>query len=60
VVVLVRDYGRRAGMDAEVAISGGSVYTVREGKIARIEFCADRREALEAAGLGEEDLKPAG
>lgn len=51
VVVLVRDRGRRHGMDAEVEIIAASVWTIRDGKIARVEFCADRAEALALAGL---------
>ena len=51
VVVLVRDYGRRAGMETEVSVRGASVWTVRDGKVARIAFYPNRQEALEAAGL---------
>jgi ketosteroid isomerase-like protein len=53
VVVLVRDHGRLDGSDAEVELRGASVWTLREGRIARIEFYADRGQALEAAGLSE-------
>jgi ketosteroid isomerase-like protein len=51
VVVLVRDHGRVHGSDAEVDVAGGSVWTLRDGKVARIEFHARREDALEAAGL---------
>ena len=50
-VVLVRDYGRRTGTTAEVSNVGGAVWTVRDGKVARVAFYLDRSEALEAAGL---------
>jgi ketosteroid isomerase-like protein len=50
-VVLVRDFGLRKGSDAEVSISAASVWTVRGGKIARVEFYTDRAEGLAAAGL---------
>jgi hypothetical protein len=40
-------------MDAEVGLISGSVWEVRDGRIARVEFCGDRHEALEAAGLSE-------
>src|SRR5512132_956773 len=53
VVVLVRDRGRRHDMDAEVGLISGSVWEVRDARIARVEFCGDRREALEAVGLSE-------
>jgi ketosteroid isomerase-like protein len=52
-VVLIRDFGRRKGSDAEVSISGAAVWTVRDGKIARAEFYTDRSEALKAVGLAE-------
>ena len=53
VVVLVRDYGRRPGMSAEVQIVAAAVWTVRDGKIARNVFYPDREDALEAVGLRE-------
>jgi ketosteroid isomerase-like protein len=51
VVVLVRDRGHRKGLEHEVELIGASIWTVREGKIARVEFYANRAEALTAAGL---------
>ena len=53
VVNLVRDHGRREGMDEEVELIGAAIWTVREGKLARYDGYADRSEALEAAGLRE-------
>jgi ketosteroid isomerase-like protein len=53
VVVLVRDYGRRPGMTAEVSLLGAAVWTVREGKIARASFYPNREDALRAVGLRE-------
>jgi ketosteroid isomerase-like protein len=50
VVVLARDRGRRHDMEAEVELFAGSVWTVRDAKFVRVEFCSDRAEALEAAG----------
>lgn len=50
-VVLTRDYGRRRGTEAEVELFGAAIWTVRNGKIARAEFYANRRAALAAAGL---------
>ena len=52
-VVLVRNYGRRKGSDAEVPVRAAAVWTVRDGEIARADFYADRAEALEAVGLSE-------
>ena len=54
VVVLVRDYARRPGLGREVELHGTTVWTLREGKIARAEFFAtDRDAAFAAAGLPE-------
>ena len=50
-VVLVRDFGRRAGVTAEVGVVGGAVWTVREGRVARVAFYLNRSEALKAVGL---------
>jgi ketosteroid isomerase-like protein len=52
VVVLVRDRGRRHGMDVEVELISGSVWTFHDGKIARVEFYANRKELRQATGLG--------
>jgi ketosteroid isomerase-like protein len=51
VVVLVRDRGRRHDTDAEVELISGSVWTFRDGKIARVAFYANREELREATGL---------
>jgi ketosteroid isomerase-like protein len=51
VVVLVRDFGRREEGAYEVAFIGAAVWTVRRGKVVRVEFIPDRARALEAAGL---------
>jgi ketosteroid isomerase-like protein len=53
VLVLVRDYGRRAGMSAEISVLGAAVWTVRDSKIARVRFYPSREGALEAVGLRE-------
>jgi ketosteroid isomerase-like protein len=51
VVVLVRDRGRRRGMDVDVELISGSVWTFRAGRIVRVEFYANREELREATGL---------
>ena len=51
VVVLVRDYGRRPGMTAEISIRAAAIWTVRDGKIAQAIFSTDRAEALASVGL---------
>jgi ketosteroid isomerase-like protein len=52
IAVLVRDRARRHDSDAEVELISGSVWTFRDGKIARVEFYANREELLEATGIG--------
>lgn len=54
VVVLVRDRGRRSDTDVEVELISGSVWRFRAGKIARVEFYANREELREATGLPSE------
>jgi hypothetical protein len=50
VLVLYDVFGRLEGSPAEVKLRGGDIYTLRDGKIARIEFCR-RAQALKAVGL---------
>jgi len=51
VVVLVRDRARRHGMDVEVELISGSLWTFANGKIVRVQFYANREELREAVGL---------
>jgi ketosteroid isomerase-like protein len=53
VVVLTRDRARPKGSSADVDFLGAPVWTVRDGKVARIEFYFNRAEGLAAAGLAE-------
>ena len=53
VVVLTHDHARPKGTDAEVDFLGAPVWSVRDGKVARIEFYWNRDEGLKAAGLAE-------
>ena len=55
VLVLGRAFGLLEGGRAEVEATVASVWTVRDGKIARIEYYSKRAEALEAVGLSEQD-----
>jgi ketosteroid isomerase-like protein len=52
VLVLTRDYARPKGSSAKVHFLGAPVWTVRSGKVARIEFYWNRSEGLTAAGHG--------
>jgi SnoaL-like domain len=51
VVVLIRDRGRHRGSSAEVELLAGSVWTIRAGKVARVELYANREELFEASGI---------
>jgi ketosteroid isomerase-like protein len=51
VVVFVRDRALRHGMEVEVELISGSLWTFRRGKIRRVEFYANRAELREAVGL---------
>ena len=53
VLVLVHAFGRLEGSQGEVENTSASLWTVRDGKIARAEFYLDRTEALKAVGLEE-------
>jgi len=53
VVVLTRDHACPKGASAEVTFLGAPVWTVRDGKVARIEFYWNRAEGLAAVGLEE-------
>jgi ketosteroid isomerase-like protein len=53
VVLLIRDFGRRATDTHEVAITSAAIWTLHEGKVARVDFYVDRAEALKAVGLEE-------
>jgi ketosteroid isomerase-like protein len=53
VLILVRDFGRRHGGTAEVAVTGANLSTFRDGKLARIDFFLDRAAALRAVGLDD-------
>jgi ketosteroid isomerase-like protein len=51
VLLLIRDFGRLEGSEEEVQGNHAAVWTVRDGKITRAEFYANRAEALDALGL---------
>src|SRR5262245_13858058 len=53
VLVLLRVRGRGKGSGAEFDIRGGCLFTLRDGRAARVDAYLDRRKALEAAGLRE-------
>jgi uncharacterized protein len=53
VIVVAHHKGRGRGSGINVDARFYEVYTLREGKVARIDEYVDRRGALEAAGLSE-------
>lgn len=53
VLVLTCDHARPRGASADVHFYGAPVWTVRDGKVARIDFYWDRAEGLRAAGMAE-------
>jgi hypothetical protein len=55
VVLLNQDRGRREGSTQEVKGRLAAVFTIRDGKIARLDTYMTRAEALQAVGLPEQD-----
>ncbi len=53
VLILVHDFGRREGSTAEVKSNNAAIWTIRDGKVARAEFYADRDWARKDVGLRE-------
>ena len=53
VIVTSRQQGRGASSKAGTALTLGNIFTVRNGKIVRIQVFRRPEEALEAAGLSE-------
>jgi ketosteroid isomerase-like protein len=53
VLLLVHDFGCHAVDTPEVRVTSASIWTVRDGKIVKIAFFADRSRALKAVGLEE-------
>lgn len=53
VVAIVRQRGRSKGVGMPVEMSFAQVWTLRDGKQARMDVYSDPDEALEAAGMSE-------
>ena len=53
VLVLAEALATIEGSTAQVKRTTGALWTVRNGKVARVEFYPDRDEALKAVGLAE-------
>jgi len=55
VLVCGRTRGKGKGSAVEVEIDAFNVYTLRDGKVTRMEFFTSREPALRAAGLQSEE-----
>jgi ketosteroid isomerase-like protein len=55
VVVFVKVRARPKDSSTEIGITNGHLWTMRDGKSARLEIFPKPEEALEAAGLSEQD-----
>ena len=53
VLMLVYDFGRREASASEVKSVNAAIWTIRDGKVARAEFYADRARAFRDVGLAE-------
>ena len=53
VAVDVNHFGRMEMSAADVKLSGTGIWTVRDGKVVRLESYTDRSAALKAVGLAE-------
>jgi ketosteroid isomerase-like protein len=53
VVTIFRIFGRREGSTSELGDSAAWIWTIRDGKVARIVGYADPADALKAVGLEE-------
>lgn len=53
VLVVIRDYGRYEPGGPEARLTGAAIWTVRDQKVIRAEFYADREVAFRAAGVTE-------
>jgi ketosteroid isomerase-like protein len=53
VLILNHDCGRRSGSEQEVRGHVGVVWTIRHGKVARLDAYMTRDDALKAVGLAE-------
>jgi ketosteroid isomerase-like protein len=54
VMVTLRQRAKGKGSEVEVEIESFNVYTVRDGKLTRLELYTERESALEAAGLANQ------
>lgn len=53
VIVTSRQQGRGAGSGAPAALELGNIFTIRNGKIIRLQIYVPAQDAFKAAGLSE-------
>ena len=58
-MLLGRFFLRQRGSGLQVRDTGSCVYTVLDGKIARVEMYRDHQQALQAAGVTDAPPQPA-
>jgi ketosteroid isomerase-like protein len=56
-VALLRICGRGKGSGVEIDLPAATLFTLRDGKIVRLVLYGDQKEALEAAGLSEQNAR---
>jgi ketosteroid isomerase-like protein len=57
VVVFFREVGRGKDSGASAELVGATVWTIRDGRVVHTQTFTDRRHALGAVGLHEEDIQ---
>jgi ketosteroid isomerase-like protein len=57
VLVLMRTIGEGKGSRIEIEVDNFGVYTIRDSKVAKVEYFTDREAALAAAGLTEDQIR---
>jgi ketosteroid isomerase-like protein len=56
VLGLMRTIGKGRGSSIEIEVDNFAVYTIRDSKVAKVEYFTDREAALKAAGLTEDQI----
>jgi ketosteroid isomerase-like protein len=57
VLVLLRNIGKGRGSSIEMTQETFGVYTIRDGKVSKIQYFTDREAALAAAGLTADEQR---
>jgi ketosteroid isomerase-like protein len=57
VLVLMRTIGKGRGSSIEIEVDNFGVFTIRDSKVAKVEYFTDREAALAATALTAEDIR---